>query len=160
MRRVSFKRAVRRIPQVRDAHRPGLQALRAEDRPHVKAQNPRQLTGSVDIDQALETMDPHGHRWDYAIAYKHSNRAGEVVYWLELHTATDSQVNIVIEKAKWLLNWLRDAGRPLALFERDIVWLSSGATSFTLTAPQRKQMAQVGLMHRGRFLHISERREA
>jgi hypothetical protein len=38
-------------------------------------------------------------------------------------------------------------GSLLNQFERDFVWVSSGATSFTLGAPQRKKFAQLGLQH-------------
>jgi len=153
-----FKKAVEKTPNLKSAYKPGLQALRAEDRPHVYAENPRNLAGSVDVDTALRPFEPNGNRWDFAVAYQHANRNDEVIYWLELHTASDSEVKVVIKKAQWLLNWLRSTGNLLAAFERDIVWVSSGATSFTLTAPQRKLMAQAGLQHRGSMLRINEDR--
>lgn len=156
---MTFKQAVEKTPQLEGAYQPGLPALRAEDKSHIYVENTRNLTGSVDVDGALQTSDPHGNRWDFAIAYQHVNRSREVIYWLELHTASDSQVKIVIKKAQWLLNWLSGTGKRLAAFERDIVWVSSGATSFTLTAPQTKQMAQAGLLHRGAVLRIPHKRK-
>ena len=155
---MTFKDAVGKVSGLEKAHQVGLQALRAEDKPHIDAENTRHLTGSVDIDTALRATYPNDNRWDFAITYKHANRTAEVVYWVELHTASDSQVKVVIKKAQWLLGWLKGAGKPLAEFERDIVWVSSGATSFTLSAPQRKQMAQAGLQHHGSVLRISEKR--
>jgi hypothetical protein len=156
---MTFKEAVEKTPGLKNAHKLGLQALRAEDRPHVVAEDTRSLTGSVDIDTAFQKLDPNANRWDFAIAYQHANRTAEFIYWLELHTASDSQVKVVIKKALWLRNWLRDTGKLLGNFEREIVWVSSGATSFTLSAPQVKQMAQVGLQHRGSMLRILERRK-
>jgi hypothetical protein len=67
-------------------------------------------------------------------------------------------VNKVINKARWLLGWFRTGGMPLAQFEREIAWVSSGATTFTLTAPQSKQMAEVGLIHKGLKLRIRNQR--
>jgi hypothetical protein len=67
-------------------------------------------------------------------------------------------VKVVIKKALWLLRWLRSAGRLLNAFEREIVWVSSGRTSFTLTAPQRKQMAAAGLKPIGLKLRIANER--
>jgi hypothetical protein len=155
---MTFKEAVEKTPGLKNAHKLGLRALRAEDRPHVVAEDTRSLTGSADIDTAFQKLDPNANRWDFAIAYQHANRTAEFIYWLELHTASDSQVKVVIKKALWLRNWLRDTGKLLGKFEREIVWVSSGATSFTLSAPQVKQMAQVGLQHRGGMLRILERR--
>lgn len=156
---MTFKEAVHKTPHLRKEYGPGLQALRAEDRPHVAADDTRKLTGSVDVDKALQKVDPKGNRWDFAIAYQHTNRTTEVIYWVELHTASDSQVKVVIKKAQWLLNWFSAAGKLLAKFERDIVWVSSGPTSFILSAPQRKQMALVGLQHRGSLLRIRHKRQ-
>jgi len=155
---MTFRDAVKKVADLEKAHAVGLQALRAEDKHHIDAQNTRHLTGSVDIDSALKKVYPNANRWDFAIAYQHANRIAEVIYWVELHTASDSQVKVVVKKAQWLLQWLKDAGKPLARFERDIVWVSSGATSFTLSAPQRKQMAQAGMRHSGSVLRIPERR--
>ncbi len=157
---MAFKDAVKKVSGLENAFQVGLQALRAEDRPHIDAENTHHLVGSVDIDTALRAAYPNANRWDFAIAYQHVDRADEVVYWVELHTASDSQVKVVIKKAQWLLEWLKGVGKPLAAFERDIVWVSSGATSFTLSAPQKKQMAQAGLRHRGSVLRIREKRAA
>lgn len=156
---MTFKEAVEKTSHLEMVYQPGLQALRAQDRPHIAAENTRMLTGSVDVDNALRQIDPHGNRWDFAIAYQHANRTEEVIYWLELHTASDSEVKVVIKKAQWLLNWLKDAGKLLAKFERDIVWISSGLTSFTLSSPQKRQMAQMGLQHRGSVLRIPWKRK-
>ena len=136
----------------------GLQALRAEDRPHIDAQDTRQLKGSFDLDAAYRAVDPNGNRWDFGIAYQHSDRPQETVYWVELHTASDSQVSAVIRKTQWLFNWFKGPGRDLAAFERDVLWISSGATKFTLGAPQRRQMAQAGLRHVGGRLRILDLR--
>lgn len=157
---MSFKKAVGKIPAMKGAWCPGLQALRAEDKPHIEAKDPRAITGSVDVDAAYRKLMPQSNRWDFGISFQHSNREKEVIYWVELHTASDSQVKVVIKKAEWLLEWLRNEGHPLAAFERELVWVSSGNTSFTRSSPQRKQMAQAGLRHVGGKLRIPAKREA
>ena len=106
------------------------------------------------MDGALQAHQPDAHRWDFAIGYRHTNRKKDCVYWVEVHTANDREVRVVLEKLRWLRAWLAGAGSPLRDFERDFIWLSSGATTFTLDAPQRKQFAQLGLQHRGRVLSI------
>ena len=140
--------------------RDGLQALRSEDKPHIEAENTRKLSGSIDLDTALQSVEPNSNRWDFGIAYRHTNRRAEVIYWTELHTASDSEVKVVIKKALWLLGWLKTDGKKLAApgFESDIVWVSSGATTFQLSGPQRKQMAQAGLQHVGSRLRIRKKR--
>ena len=155
---MSFRNAVERTPHLAEAWRPGLQALRARDRPHVEAENTRRLTGSAYIDEALEVVQPNAHRWDFGIGYQHSNRNDECVYWVEIHTADDRGVEQVLDKLRWLKDWLAGEGQPLNRFEREFIWLSSGATSFTLSSPQQKKFAQLGLQNKGRVLHIPSAR--
>lgn len=155
---MTFKDTVDRTPNLSGAWQKGLEALRTEDKPHIQAANTRKLTGSVDVDNALKRTQPNAHRWDFAIGYQHSDRKAECVYWVEIHTASDSQVSVVLDKLRWLKDWLVNDGRDLAKFERDFIWVSSGATSFTLTSPQQKQFAILGLQHKGRVLRIPNRR--
>ena len=157
---MTFREAVEATPNLSGAFCEGLHALRAQDKPHIEAENTRKLSGSVDLDAALRQVEPNANRWDFAIAYRHTNRKAEVIYWTELHTASDSEVEVVIKKALWLLGWLKADGKKLAApaFESDIVWVSSGATTFQLTGPQRKQMAQAGLQHVGSRLRIRNKR--
>lgn len=152
--------AVEKIPALKKAWCPGLKALRPEDKPHIEAEDPRKLTGSVDVDTAYQKLMPQSNRWDFGIAFQHSNRDKEVIYWVELHTASDSEIKVVIKKAQWLLEWLKGKGKHLAGFEREIVWVSSGATTFTRSSPQKKLMAQAGLQHVGGKLRIPTRRRA
>lgn len=100
---MTFQEAVKKTKGLGSVWQEGLQALRPEDKPHVQAENTRALRGSVDIDAAFQKAEPNANRWDFAIAYQHSNRKEEVIYWVELHTASDSQVKVVIKKAQWLL---------------------------------------------------------
>jgi hypothetical protein len=134
--------------------------LRARDRPHVAPEDPRQLKGSADVDLALQGRQPNAHRWDFAIGCRHSNRTKDCIYWMELHTANDREVNVVLDKLRWLRAWLAGDGKLLNHFERDFIWVSSGPTSFTLGAPQLKQFAQLGLQHKGRVLRIPSVRPA
>lgn len=76
------------------------------------------------------------------------------VYWVEIHTANDKEIKVVLDKLRWLRAWLKGDGVLLSRFERDFVWVSSGATSFTLSSPQLKQFAQLGLQHKGSVLRI------
>jgi hypothetical protein len=79
---------------------PGLSALPARDRAHVKAEDARRLSGSLDLDTALQRQEPNAHRWDFAIGYQHANRELECIYWVEIHTAGDREVNVVLDKLR------------------------------------------------------------
>ncbi len=157
---MNFRKAVNTTPHLQNAWMPGLGALRAQDRPHVIAEDTRLLRGSADVDGALREHQPDAHRWDFAIGYRHSNRHKDCIYWVEMHTAIDKEVKIVLDKLHWLRAWLADDGRPLSQFERDFVWVSSGATSFTHTAPKIKQLAQQGLQYQGKALRIPSARRS
>jgi hypothetical protein len=155
---MTFKEAVENTPSLNGTYRAGLQALRKQDAAHIDADDTRAITGSVDVDAANLAAEPEANRWDFGIAYRHTNRDQEVVYWVETHTASDSQVSRVLKKAEWLNNWFKGKGKLLAKFEKDIWWVSSGATTFTLSAPQKKQMAQLGLRIAGKKLRIPNNR--
>ncbi len=157
-KKLTFKEAVEGTQGLKNGWRAGLQALRAEDKPHIVPEDPRKLAGSVDIDAAYLAADPNGNRWDFAIGYQHLNRTGEVIYWVELHTGSDSEIKVVIRKAQWLRSWFKGAGKKLATFEREILWVSSGATKLSPSAPQKKQMAQEGLRQVGGRLRITNNR--
>lgn len=151
---MSFRQAVQHTPGLADAWMPGLQALRTKDRPHIDPENTQLLQGSADIDSALTSAHPTANRWDFAIAYRHSNPSNDCIYWVEIHTATDKEIKVVLRKLEWLKQWLAAAGNLLNAFEKDFVWISSGATSFTATSPQAKRFSVLGLRHTGRKLRI------
>ena len=77
---------------------------------------------------------------------------------MEIHTANDKEVKVVLDKLRWLQSWLAGPGSLLNQFECDFVWVSSGATSFTLGAPQRKRFSELGLQHKGKVLRIPNMR--
>ncbi len=151
---MTFRQAVEQTPHLENSWRDGLQALRAQDKPHVVPENPRKLTGIGDVDTALRPLQPNANRWDFAIGYQHTNRNREFIYWVETHTGSDSQISKVLRKLEWLYDWLRGDGRTLAAFEREIVWIASGPTSFTQGATQVKTLAAKGIRYCGAKLRI------
>ncbi|MBI3414110.1 MAG: hypothetical protein HY043_02130 [Verrucomicrobia bacterium] len=154
---MTFEQAVAQTPYLEGAWRDGLGALRAEDKTHIKAEDTRRLRGSVDLDKALQPNEPNAHRWDFAIAYQHTNRKEEFVYWVETHTASDSQINAVLKKLDWLKGWFSRDGQKMAKFEREIVWVPSGPTAFTKGATQVKILATKGIRYSGAVLRIPKR---
>ena len=157
---MSIGQAMETTPHLRGAWKRGLQALRPEDKPHISAEDTRHITGSAYLDEALQRVREHAeaHRWDIGIGYRHTNRAHEVLYWVEIHTANDHGLTLVLEKLRWLRRWLAGDGRLLDSFEREFVWVSSGRTSFMPTSARAKQFALLGLKHKGRVLRIPDER--
>jgi hypothetical protein len=112
------------------------------------------LAGSVDLDAALADKFPNDARWDYGIGHQPADAKGEMVYWVEIHPATSGEVKVVLAKLAWLKRWLQASAPRLRKMRRAFVWVSSGKTSFTLSSPQQKQFALLGLRHRGRAFKI------
>ena len=155
---MTFKEAVELTPDLESGWRAGLGALRAEDKPHIRAEDTRRLRGSADVDAALQPREPNATRWDFAISYQHTNRKGEFIYWVETQTGTDDQIKVVLKKLAWLKAWLHQDGQRLDRFDRDIVWVSSGHTFFTKGSAQVKTLAQKGLIYSGAVLRIPNER--
>ena len=157
---MTAKEATDAIPDLKGKWERGLRALRSEDRPHIKVADTRKITGSVDLDTALMQLPEHAqaNRWDFAIGYQHEDRDTECLYWVELHTASDSEVDVVLRKLRWLRKWLESDGQPMNGFERDFVWVSSGRTDYTLNGPQRRLFADLALRQTGGTLRIPRNR--
>lgn len=153
---MTFRESAEQTPGLQNAWRAGLGALRPQDRPHVSAQSTRKLEGSIDIDAAYRPAQPNANRWDFAIGYRHTNRADPFVYFAEMHTGSDGEIGVVLRKLEWLKGWLRSGNNRLAGLERDIVWVASGSTSFTKGATQVKTLAAKGLRYSGKILHIPD----
>ncbi len=153
---MTFRDAVEKTPGLQGAWRSGLQALRGTDGKHVSVEDTQRLAGSVNVDAALTQSHPNDPRWDYAVGHRPTNRKGEVVYWIEIHPARSGEINVVLGKLAWLKSWLHQSAPHLQAMERVFVWVSSGKTSFTLSSPQQKRFALLGLRHQGRVFKIPD----
>lgn len=155
---MTFKQTVENTPHLAGEWKDGLGALRAEDKPHVQPASPRRLRGSVDVDNALRKLKEHAqaNRWDFAIGFQHSNRTKEFIYWLEIHTGSDSEISVVLRKLAWLRKWLDGDGRGLTAFECQFVWAPSSVTAFTKRARQVKELADKGLHYSGSGFKIPD----
>ena len=157
---MKFRQAVNETPDLNGAWQAGLQALKEIDRNRIDTGcAATRLKGSVDVESQSEARNIRAKedKWDYAVGFDPSDCEGEVVYWIEVHPANDGEVNLMLEKLQFLRRWLRDHGQYLDSLPRAFIWISSGRTSFTLTAPQQKRFALLGLQHTGRFFKIPEK---
>jgi hypothetical protein len=139
---------------VRGGWQEGLRAVREIDRNRIDAEDTRRIKGSVDVEACLTTSRSRERQWDYAVGYRPTNLAEEVVYWIEVHPANPGQVKVVLEKLESLRNWLQEDGRKLDSMKRAFIWISSGTTSLNQKSPQVRRMSQARLRHVGRLFRI------
>ncbi|MFZ4573770.1 MAG: hypothetical protein ACOYN0_05190 [Phycisphaerales bacterium] len=125
--------------------RPGLRAIKRQDQDRVAAARPRQLSGSVDIDDALMQAHPRDPRWDYAVGCSAPSGSGDVVHWIEVHPCNDGEVRVVERKLAWLKSWLKLNAPALTALPAEYRWVSSGPTGLSPGSPSRRRLAQAGL---------------
>jgi hypothetical protein len=148
---MGFKESVEAIPVVAKEYEAGIKALSSTHRKQISVRDPRRLTGSLNLDAALEESEPGARRWDYAVGIRYD---AEQIYWIEVHPGDDGEIRVMREKYDWLRGWLAGDGAPLNTFPRQFVWISSGRTTFTPTSPALKSLAAVGVVHKGHHLQI------
>ena len=143
---MSFASDCDAVPELLGASKRGLRALNAQDVAHVSKRRATKLSTSVDIDTACKASQPAAARWDYGVAQRQGER--EIVHWIEVHPAGGgNNISQMQNKLNWLRGWLH--GKPLANYERQVVWVASGKSAFNARDPQLKALAQVGLRFAG-----------
>ncbi|MBM4019611.1 MAG: hypothetical protein FJ288_15040 [Planctomycetes bacterium] len=143
-----FEASVKACAALSQHYQVGLQALRQADKERIQV-NGRQLTGSVDVDSALAGTLPNAPRWDYGIGHRPRRNGAEAVHWVEVHPATDGEVKVIEAKLDWLANWAGAHAPALWAMKRRYVWVSSGNTHLTPTAPGLRRLAQRGVKNVG-----------
>lgn len=132
-----FEEAVKATPDIASGFSSGLQAL-GKNSSAVKAENNRNITGSVDIDATTKSLYPQEPRWDYAVGYK--NHA----YFVEIHPANTCNVSEMIRKRDWLEKWLDTSAPELKAIKADVpyYWVPSGKVNILKNSPQYRQISQ------------------
>jgi hypothetical protein len=152
---MGFEADVKETPHLNDAFRAGLQALGSKSS-KVSLERGVTLVGSVDIDSALVSISQYANanRWDYAVAESTTN--GDVIHWIEIHPASEGEVESVLAKHDWLKNWLAgDATRLDYRNERrKFVWIASGKTRITPTGSGARKLAKRGVRFVGGHYRI------
>jgi hypothetical protein len=146
---MGFKQAVLATEALSDAYRPGLQALRNVDHAKIQCADPRSLTGSVNLDEALSQSHPNDPRWDYGIGLRKRGRSEHVI-WIEVHPASSRHVQEVLSKLSWLRQWLVSSAPLLSRIPAAYVWLASGKVALSRGSPQRRRLAAAGIHFAGR----------
>ena len=137
----SFKEAITKCKEIADAFQPGLKALGAESC-YIKANNPKLIDGSVNIDKCLKSRYPHASRWDYAIGYNLN------AYFVEIHPADTSNVDEMIRKVWWLRKWLSESATDLQLLHKCKVfhWIPTGRVRILKGSTHYKKIAKNNLV--------------
>lgn len=151
-----FSDAVKAIPELSVWLKLGLQAVKNRDRNCIAVNNPRQLTGSVDLDSALVSSYPNANRWDYAIGIARNRQADNVI-WIEVHPANSHHVSEIISKAKWLRSWLRTNGRPLLELcgkKPELRWVTTGRVAFRKGSKPHLQLGKAGIQFPQRVVNL------
>lgn len=102
-----FENIVESIGDIENCYKAGLQALEGNDSTKIRVQNTRKINGSVNLDACTVEKYPTDNRWDYIIGYK------EMLFFVEIHPASTSNVSEVVKKVVWLKQWLKVKGTPL-----------------------------------------------
>ncbi len=124
-----------------DHLRAGLKALGA-DSGRVTVARPRRAMHSVALDEALKADLPHAPRWDYGIGLIADGDTH--VAWVEVHTATSSEVDAVLKKLAWLKQWLADADDACAAADRSFHWVATDA-GVHIDSARRRRLNAAGL---------------
>jgi hypothetical protein len=139
-----FQRAVGACPSLK--LRAGLQAITTANRRKITPENPRSVTGSVNLDEDLKEQFPNDNRWDYVVGYMVSDTMDKV-FFIEVHPAETSEIRCVINKVRNLRKWAVSNAPDLwnMTIPREIHWISSGKNNLRLNDSYRRILAMEGL---------------
>lgn len=133
----AFKKAVDSTIEIKNHYCSGLQAIKGNERKMIVPKDPKKISGSVDIDNALTKLDPHGARWDYAIGYE------DKAYFVEVHPANTSNIQEMINKVDWLKKWLKEKAASLnAIGDKTFYLVPSGKVAILKNSPQHRKLSQ------------------
>lgn len=135
-----FKLAIESTPDLKDGYREGLRAM-GHNSVKVSVMGRDGLMGSCDIDGCTNGLYPEAARWDYVIGYK------QKAWFVEVHSASTSNVGDMIKKVEWLEQWLKTKGQKLAAIRKDYIhyWIPSGKVCITKSSRQYHALAKHGL---------------
>jgi hypothetical protein len=140
---MKFGTAVSSTHELAPYLRSRLDALSNAYQNSITATDPNRITGSVDIDTALQLACANDYRWDYAIGYRINNQ-DDKAFFVEFHKANVDEVERVLRKKQWLESWMR--GKPVDnLSPRRFVWVGTGGIKIPPNSPQRRILSTHGL---------------
>lgn len=140
---MKFETAVSSTHELAPYLRSRLDALSNAHQNSIDAANFKRITGSVNIDTALQQAYPNDNRWDYAIGYR-INKQDDKAFFVEFHKANVDEVARVLQKKTWLENWM--CGKPVDdLKQRIFIWVSAGGIKIPPNSQYRRILNANGL---------------
>lgn len=148
---MTFMQAVLAVGEpVASALRNGKQAL-GNNASCLVCKNTRRFVGSVELDTTLQTTFPTANRWDYGVGFAQT-RLKQVAVWIEIHPASEGEVDLMLQKLRWLKNWLQESAPSLDKLtkrmdgSRAFFWVATEAgVSITPKSRKAKLLQQAGL---------------
>jgi len=148
---LTFENAIKSCSLLAGHYRPGLKALSQADRQKISTTSSTTVTGSINIDVALQAAHPNDHRWDYGIGWRSKSQAqshNDSVCWIEIHQAySSSDMKIVLAKLAFHRQWLKDNAPELDSLRGKFVWVATGKVG--IPKHHRRKMAAEGLALEG-----------
>lgn len=138
----AFQKAVEATDEIKNCWKPGLQALGSYST-KIKLGD-KEVCGSVDLDGCLagQKLYPSENRWDYAVCYNGK------VYFVEVHSAESSEVEVVRNKQSWLTNWLNSKAPELVKLKASGPnhWVQSGRMNIPKESRHYRKAVQMKLI--------------
>lgn len=146
--RNAFQIAVEATPQIENAYNPGLKALKQYSS-KIQLTNTNECQGSVEIDESVKLYYPQDNRWDYCFSYKNE------VFFVEVHTASTSEVSTVLRKLRWLKDWLHHQAPHInalkAKSKHPFYWIQSSGFHILPSSQQYRQAIQENIKPIGKL---------
>ena len=121
----------------------GLKAIKRSDRSKIRVLNNSILVGSLDIDKSFKNLYPQSNRWDYLVIVN-NNIEG---YFIEIHPAFTSEVNVMLRKRDWLkINIINSYFKNINTKKYKIIWVSSGKTKILKNSREYKKLVKENLI--------------
>ena len=133
---MSFRDDVMATADISSCFCSGLGGVKRSERSYFIFSDTRKIDGSVDIDSCIRSLCPQDNRWDYVVGYDGKT------YFVEIHPANTSEVDVMISKLTWLKRWLRDQSSPL---RGTYHWVASGKVAIAKGSPQARKLAISGI---------------
>jgi len=122
-------------------YKTGLKGIKNEHHKMVKVKDNHAIDGSMDIDNACKKSNPNDPLWDYLICVKKDH--SENLAMIEIHGATGKEVESLIRKKKWVVQWLEKT--DLIKFPKAFIWVASGKCAITANSRYPKILAKNGI---------------
>lgn len=142
--RFKFTKAIKNTPLLNNCLKSALTALgKNANKININSGN---CIGSVDIDGCLQASLPNDPRWDYAFSI-YIKRGNEQFYYVEVHRGEIDEVNKVIDKFNWLLEWIGQNSPDLSqsIDEAEYYWITTGGNSVLPNTIEARRLAELGL---------------